>query len=331
MDHRPLSLAPIFLEKVWGGTRLAGLFPAKGVPAGRPVGEAWELAARPDHASRVAAGPYAGATLAELVARFGPDLTGTRGRAEGDGRFPLLGKFIDAAEDLSLQVHPDDAYALAHTGDLGKMEAWYVIDAGPGARIIKGLRPGSGRDDFKRLLDAGRVAECLNAFPVKAGEVVFLPPRTLHAIGAGLVLFEIQQNSDVTYRAWDWGRTGTDGRPRTLHVDQVLEVADLAPPDRNTEPLPPPVRGRPRLLVDCRYFVLEELRAAGPGLVRAPADRFMALTAVRGEGRLDGMPVAAGNSFCLPAGSRARLEPGPDLVLLAAMVPPRVDWLAEGV
>jgi mannose-6-phosphate isomerase len=214
----PLRFEPILKERVWGGRRLATL--GKALEGDQPVGESWELVDLPEDQSRVAEGPLLGARLRDLIERSGPAILGPVG-LDG-GSFPLLVKYIDAAQDLSVQVHPD-AVAAARLGGRPKSEAWTVLDAAPGAKIFLGLRPGTRREDLEAALCAGQVPELLQAVPVSAGDIVPVPPGTTHAIGAGVLLAEVQQPSDTTYRVYDWGRVGLDGKPRALHRREALE------------------------------------------------------------------------------------------------------------
>jgi mannose-6-phosphate isomerase len=221
----PLTFQPIFKERVWGGRNLERLY-GKPLPPGRPIGESWELTDRPpDDVSVIAQGPLAGRTLRWLMERHRAELLGQA--ADSAGRFPLLIKWLDAQETLSLQVHPP-ASAAAQLGGEPKTELWYVVEARPGAMLFAGLKPGISRTDFEQALRAGTVADCVQALPVQAGDALLLPAGRLHALGAGVVVLEIQQNSDTTYRVFDWNRLGPDGRPRPLHVEQALASIDFA-------------------------------------------------------------------------------------------------------
>ncbi len=219
----PLTFCPIFHERVWGGRRLAELY-AKPLPAGKLIGESWEISDRPEAASVIANGPLAGRTLRWLMEHHRDDLLGKA--AASSGRFPLLIKLLDAREKLSLQVHPP-AGAANLLGGEPKTELWYIAQADPGAELFVGLRRGVTRDLFASRLEDGTVADCFHRLPVRAGDVMFLPSGRVHAIGAGLVIFEIQQNSDTTYRVFDWNRAGLDGKPRELHLDESLASIDF--------------------------------------------------------------------------------------------------------
>ncbi len=219
----PLKFNPIFKERVWGGRSLKTLY-RKSLPGSGPIGESWEISDRPGDASVIANGPLAGKNLRWLMENHERDLLGDA--KSQNGLFPLLIKILDAEEKLSLQVHPPAEKAAALGGD-PKTEMWYIAQAAPGAELYVGLKRGVTRPEFERRIQDGTVAECFHRVPVKAGDTMFLPSGRVHAIGAGLVIFEIQQNSDTTYRVFDWNRVGTDGKPRELHVPQSLASIDF--------------------------------------------------------------------------------------------------------
>ena len=234
----PLSFHPIFKERVWGGRNLERLY-QKPLPPTVPIGESWEITDRPEGISVIANGPLAGKTLRWLMENHGPELLGapieqpstpraeTAGRKPASGaRFPLLIKILDAQDTLSVQVHPPPAVA-AKLGGEPKTEMWYIAEAAPGAELFVGLKRGVTRAEFERRIQDGTVAQCIPALKVKAGDVMFLPSGRLHAIGAGNIIFEIQQNSDTTYRVFDWNRPGLDGKPRQLHVQEALASIDF--------------------------------------------------------------------------------------------------------
>lgn len=226
-----LRFVPHYFERIWGGTRLRDVL-GMPTPVDKTIGEAWLISDHPHCESVVLGGPLAGATLRELMREHAPALLGTA-RPTPNGRFPLLLKLIDSGNLLSVQVHPDDA-AARRLGepDLGKTEMWHVIDAAPGAQVIYGLRPGVDRAAFEAAIRAGTTADCMQALDAPAGSNVFVPAGTVHAIGAGLLIAEIQQNSDITYRIYDWDRVDAAGMPRELHIAKALEVIDFAAADR---------------------------------------------------------------------------------------------------
>ena len=219
----PLTFTPLFKERVWGARNLERLY-GKKLPAGATIGESWEITDRPGDVSVISNGPLAGKELHWLVENHRADLLGDA-KLEA-GRFPLLIKLLDAQEKLSLQVHPPASKAAELRGD-PKTEMWFIADAAPDAELYVGLKRGVTRADFERRITDGSVAECFHRAKVRAGDSMFLPSGRVHAIGAGLVIFEIQQNSDTTYRVFDWNRVGLDGKPRELHIPQSLASIDF--------------------------------------------------------------------------------------------------------
>ena len=218
-DVYPLIMEPSFRygkSTPWGGHALKEKY-GKNAPE-EVTGESLEISALPGHESLVANGAYRGKSLREMFAVWGDRLTGKREKA-----FPLMLKILDARQCLSVQVHPDDAYALDHEGKLGKSEAWYILDAEPGARIVYGID--TRGEALDAVVQAGRLEECLHWVEVRPGDVFHIPSGTIHALGSGIQCYEIQQSSDVTYRFWDWGRVGKDGKPRELHTRQALSVS----------------------------------------------------------------------------------------------------------
>ncbi len=222
----PLTFAPVLKPYTWGGRKLDELA-GRAIPAGK-IAESWEVSGHPNGETAVLEGPLAGRSLAELQADYGADLVGTRNRqALERTRFPLLIKLLDANEWLSVQVHPGDDYALRHEGDLGKTEMWVVLQADPGAELLFGLERATDRDQLRRAIVENRLESLLHRLPARAGDVFFVPAGTVHALGPGLFLAEIQQSSDATYRVYDWGRDPVGPEPRPLHVEPALEVIDL--------------------------------------------------------------------------------------------------------
>lgn len=222
MPH-PLQFHPLFHERIWGGQTLATLY-GKPIPEKKTIGESWEISDRPEAPSVVASGPLAGKTLGELMRDHPGQLLG-RAKSQS-GRFPLLVKILDARDKLSLQVHPPASKA-AKLGGEPKTELWHITHAEPGAELYVGLRRGATKAEFERRAADGAVAELFHRIPVRAGDTMFLPSGRVHAIGAGLVIFEIQQNSDTTYRVFDWNRVDASGKGRTLHLQESLESIDF--------------------------------------------------------------------------------------------------------
>ena len=304
----PLTFQPIFKERVWGGRRLEQLY-GKALPADVPIGEAWEIADRPEATSVIANGPLAGQDLRWLMENHPAEMLGPAYSAVG--RFPLLIKLLDAREKLSLQVHPPAAVAAALGGE-PKTELWYIADAAPGAELYVGLRQGVVRADFERCIQDGSVADCFHRIPVAVGDVMFLPSGRVHAIGAGLVIFEIQQNSDTTYRVFDWNRVGLDGKPRELHIPQSLASIDFNDfePSLLSEPFTQQGAQQVRPLVRDPLFIVEAQRAeAGANIALRPGRmQIIALLAGRMQVGGDQTTVAlAPGQFCLLPASLATL------------------------
>ena len=251
-DHL-LHFAPIYQRRVWGGRRLETVL-HRTLPDGQLYGESWELVDREREQSVVSKGPLAGVSLHTLWTTHRDAVFGRRLRAVDTDRFPLLIKILDCSDDLSLQVHPPAAVAAALGGE-PKTEMWYVAHADAGARIYAGLRPGVTRESFERALADGTVADCVHVEPASTGDSLFVPSGRVHALGRGLLIYEIQQNSDTTYRAFDWNRPGLDGRPRELHVSECLQCIDFA------DVAPSLVRDSDQL-ASCEFF---EVTRAGTG------------------------------------------------------------------
>jgi mannose-6-phosphate isomerase len=220
----PFTFQPVFKERVWGGRELERLY-GKKLPLGAVIGESWEISDRPGDESVIANGKFAGKNLRWLMENHAVEILGSA-KPAAEGRFPLLCKILDAREKLSLQVHPPAGKTTELRGE-PKTEMWFIADAAPDASLFVGIKCGVTRAEFEKKIDDGSVADCFHRIPVKAGDTMFLPSGRVHAIGGGLVIFEIQQNSDTTYRVFDWNRVGLDGRPRELHVAQSLASIDF--------------------------------------------------------------------------------------------------------
>jgi mannose-6-phosphate isomerase len=301
----PLTFYPVFKERIWGGRNLERLF-GKPLPQGASIGESWEISDRPDAVSVIANGPLMEKDLRWLMEQAGPDLLGDA--AALDGRFPLLVKILDAQDKLSLQVHPPAALA-KRLGGQTKAEMWYVVDAKPGAELFVGLKRGTTRDEFESRIREGSVEACFHRIAVRRGDAMFLPSGRVHAIGAGIVIFEVQQNSDTTYRVHDWNRVDDRGRPRELHIRESLTSIDFQ--DFQPELIKAPeASGQDscRTLVNNALFQVAE-RAFEPGIwTEKTSDRPVVLGVVSGRLALEG------------DGIRIELRPG-GFCLIPANVP----------
>lgn len=286
------QLLPACKDYLWGGQRLKTDFGVKSDL--NPLSEAWVLSCHPDGPSVLADGPFKGLTLPEYLEKAGKGVLGTA--CEAFENFPMLIKLIDAKKDLSIQVHPSDEYALANEGQYGKTEMWVVLDAEPGASLYYGFDHEISLDEFSRRVQDGSLTDVLCKVPVKSRDVFFIPSGTLHAIGAGLVIAEIQQNSNVTYRVFDYGRLGADGKPRQLHVEKALAVTDRKPA---------PKLSFGEHLGDCRYFTTDGHDGAFQGICDGTS--FHALLVTEGQGTLtcggETKELRKGQCYFLPAGS----------------------------
>ncbi len=247
----PLKFKPIYKQMIWGGEKLRTALDKEGVPPG--TGESWEISGVAENVSVVSEGFLAGNPLDELIEVYMGDLVGEKVFDKYGMEFPVLIKFIDANDDLSVQVHPDDTYAAEHHGLRGKTEMWYVIDAEPGAELISGFKRDVDEQLFRSALDQKKLPELLNFEKVEAGDVFFLPAKRVHAIGKGIVLAEIQQTSDLTYRIFDWDRVDKEGKGRELHLDHALKVMDYKKREdirTNYDRVP----NNTVSLADCPYF-----------------------------------------------------------------------------
>ncbi|MGN6134373.1 MAG: type I phosphomannose isomerase catalytic subunit [Aureliella sp.] len=316
----PLRLIPAFRNYLWGGRKLATHL-GKPIPSEGTWAESWEIVDHAEHESLIANGPLAGQTLGQLMRSDRQWLVGDAPAVAG--RFPLLLKYLDCQRVLSVQVHPEDEYALAmNPPDLGKTEAWYIVSAEPGSILYAGLKPGVGRDELRAAIEAGQTAECLHAMEPNVGDCVFIPAGTVHALGSGLIVAEIQQASNTTFRLYDWDRVDDQGKSRPLHIEQSLETIDFSSgprvwqvPQQLDEP------GRERL-VECDKFSFD--RITGVPQVQLGGDgRFHILTVPEGRAKVRATAGAApeklerGESLLLPASLPAveiTLEPGATLL-----------------
>lgn len=354
---RPARLQPIFVPRIWGAKSLAPLFsdktctekdipkdfsPRDAATAGLPIGEVWLSEGQ----CKFADGPYEGRALADAWREMSAGWTGTQFAAAHDGRdapFPLLAKFLFPGDKLSVQVHPPDEYAAkneAAAGGVGKTEMWYAVDAQPGTEVLVGLKPGVTRQVFRRAIDEATAENCLARVPMSRGDAVFVPAGTAHTIGQGLVLCEIQQTSDITYRVYDYGRVQPNGTPRKLHVTQAMEVLNFdsqrggkLAPARIAMP-----EGERIALVACKYFAVEKWRfSKGIALKTAP-ERFEIWIAIAGDGKISWSVKGAGGtanysaaeSWFVPAAlGEWRIEPTSETTMLRVFVPDLKGYAAE--
>ena len=294
-----IKLTPACKDYLWGGEKLRQDY---GIQSQlHPLAEAWVLSCHPDGPSVVATGPLAGKTLPEYIQEKGPGCLGADCEKFTD--FPILAKFIDAKGDLSIQVHPSNEYALAHEHQFGKTEMWYVLDCEPGATLYYGFQHQISREEFQQRIQDNTLTEVLNAVPVEKGDLFFIPAGTLHAIRKGIVVAEIQQNSNVTYRIYDYGRVGADGKPRQLHIQQALEVTQRTPPQPD-----PDFHGH---LPQCPYFTVDVME--GRFTLDCGPESFVSVLVLEGTGALwegdESMSLRKGESLFIPAGAgQCRLE-----------------------
>lgn len=305
-----LRFAPAYFERIWGGTLMRDVL-GMPVPTDKVIGEAWLVSDHPHCESVVAEGAMAGATLRELVRDYAEELLGDA-LPTPTGRFPLLLKLIDAGDLLSVQVHPDDA-AAQRLGepDVGKTEMWYVMEARPGAELIYGLKAGVDRAAFVEAVAAGRSEECLQTYAATAGTHIFVPAGTVHAIGAGQLIAEIQQNSDITYRIFDYNRVDPAGKPRQLHIDKALEVIDFSTQQRRPEIAP--VETTRTELARCAFFSTEILRVERDGVTLEEGARsFQVFLALSGDVciRVDEITanLRPGEAALVPASARGAVR-----------------------
>lgn len=295
--YDPIKLSPVFKDYIWGGERLKGEFNKKSEL--EKIAESWELSAHKDGQSKINGGKYDGITLTEYIDAVGKGVLGSK--SEKYDYFPLLIKLIDAKGDLSVQVHPSDEYALDHEGEYGKTEMWYILDCDEGASLYYGFSRDVTREEYENAIKEGRLTEILNRVPVKRGDVFFIPAGTVHAIGAGILICEIQQNSNTTYRVYDYNRRDKDGNLRPLHIEKALEVSCLEKsPER--EPISD---GDDAMLAECEYFAVRRVRADGKFELFADEDSFLSLMITGGEGKIcyggGELDFCLGDSIFIPA------------------------------
>ena len=316
----PIKLNPIFKEIVWGGDRLKTDYGYESDL--NNIAEAWVLTARNDGDNTVKNGEYAGQSFTELI-KSNPAFLGKKG--EKYNEFPLLIKFIDAKSDLSIQVHPDDDYARVHENSLGKTEAWYVLDCSDDAELIYGFNKEITKEEFENSIKDNSFLNHVNKVKVKKGDIFFIEAGTLHAIGGGILLAEVQQNCNTTYRVYDYGRL-VDGKPRELHIEKALDVTNTLPPVRSAEP-----EGKEELcgdaklqkLCSCEFFTMTSLKFNGKYEYNCDENSFLSVLILNGNGSITvdntAVSVKKGDSIFIPANSGKVLLSGEFDALLSTL------------
>ena len=288
---KPIKLKPALKDYLWGGTRLKTEY---GIESDlSKIAEAWVLSCPPDGPSLAAAGEFEGKTLDDVVDERGDACLGTKG--ETFPFFPILIKLIDAKAPLSIQVHPSDEYALENENQFGKTEMWYIVDCDEGASLYYGFNREISREEFRERIENDTLLEVLNRVPVKKGDCFFIDSGTIHAIGEGILIAEIQQNSNCTYRVYDYGRVGADGKPRELHIEKALAVTKTAPPEY--------AFGKPEsdMLASCNYFTVTRHLLSGEKEISVGSESFAAFLCTVGECEIDGVSLRAGECAFVPA------------------------------
>ena len=315
MTHgvEPITFKPLYMQRVWGGRELERVYGRELPDADHPYGESWEIVDRANEQSIVDEGPLAGISLHELWTTRREEIFGAG--YDGHPRFPILIKILDAREDLSIQVHPpvDRAEEL---GGEPKTEMWFIADCDPGAKLYVGLKHGVSRADFEKAIADGSVASCVHAIQPRPGDSIFIPSGRLHAIGAGFLIHEIQQNSDTTYRVFDWNRTGLDGKPRELHVPQSLASIDF----NDFEPAMDTPSGDN--LATCPYFNTDRKSlAAGETIANPVVGKFSILSVVEGALESEGGRRLTQGRFLLLPRNAAPLRAVEESVVLQVTLP----------
>ncbi len=318
MERMPLKLSPAPKDYLWGGNRLKEEYGKKFDV--EPLAETWECSTHPDGPSVIVGGAYDGRTLAHFLKEH-PEALGARSLelTGGKAELPILVKLIDAAKDLSVQVHPDDDYALKYENSLGKTEMWYVLQATPDAKLVHGFRRDVTEEEVRAAAEDGSIEELLNYVPIRPGDLFYIASGTVHAIGAGALVAEVQESSNITYRLYDYNRVGADGKKRPLHVEQALRVMNrsgakpVGAEDGSMERVVRRQEGcESELLKSCRYFTVERCKVWRETHLTKIDDSFRVLLFIDGRGQLDAggesLPVCKGDTVFLPAG-------GPDAVI----------------
>ena len=294
-----LKLNPVFKDYLWGGTKLRDEYGFKS--SLDKLAEGWMLSCHKDGENTVLNGEFEGKTLTEVV-KIHPEYLGKNGNQFE--YFPILIKLIDAKNDLSVQVHPDNEYAMRVENEYGKTECWYILDCDDDAELIYGFNRTISSDEFKERIADNTFLETVNKVKVKKGDLFFIEAGTLHAIGKGILLAEIQQNSNTTYRVYDYGRLGADGKPRELHVEKAIDVTNCTPPTRSTNPEGELVSAngyKSQLLTRCDLFNVEKVSVTDSYTTIADENSFVSVLVTDGKGMIDKIEINKGDSLFIPA------------------------------
>jgi mannose-6-phosphate isomerase len=317
----PLQFKAEMKERIWGGRALESF--GLELPEGS-IGEGWMIGDHPNGTTKVINGELAGSGLDQIREAYGREWFGTKGFSEKNGRFPLLIKLLDCNDDLSIQVHPTDVYEGLPAGELGKTEMWYILDAKPGAKIIYGLKDGVDRASMEAAISEGRIMDTLQEVSVEAGDAFYIPAGTVHALCSGVVVAEIQQNSDTTYRLYDYDRPGLDGELRELHIEDSLNVIAYEGAGANRMKTDSAVSGQWLNIATSPYFIVEKGIVTAPWKLATTAESFVIIVVAEGEGRLGWnggeQSVKAGECFLLPA-TLGDYELSGSMTVLRSVVP----------
>lgn len=320
MNLYPIKMQPAFKDYLWGGDKLIKEW-GKNCPT--PIAaESWELSEHKNGQSVALNGELTGLTLNEIVEKWGKECLGEH--SKNSDRFPILIKLIDSKQKLSIQVHPDDSYSLKNEGEFGKTEMWYIVDAEAGSGLLCGFKRDITKEEYAESIKSNTLTELLNYIPVQKGDVFFIAPGTVHAICEGTIIAEIQQNSDITYRVFDYGRVGADGKERPLHIEKALTVSNLKGQFFDGKPIGAKEikEGYSKtLLAHCQYFTVTELIIDSECVLSSDKESFSALTFTEGNGMVkwqnEEIPFKKGDTFFIPANMGAYQIIGKATVLLS--------------
>lgn len=306
-------------DYIWGGNRLRNEFGKKS--DADKIAESWELSCHKDGESVVSNGEFKGKTLSEVITECGKEILGTN--CQRFENFPILIKLIDALDNLSVQVHPNNDYALRVEKEYGKTEMWYIVDCDEGAELLYGFKHEISKEEFEQRIKNNTLLEVTNNVPVHKGDVFFIESGTLHAIGKGILIAEIQQNSNTTYRIYDYGRVGKDGKPRELHIEKAVEVTELVPPKYPTKPMGVVVAENgydKQLLSTCEYFNVHKLNIYEQAELEATDGSFNSILVLDGEGKIGDVALKKGESCFIPAGFGKYIFEGKAEVILTDVI-----------